>query len=73
MLQNLMVLCFFSVLDGKHSFSANLVQDIKIVSLNCNLLPRLIKNLNIQNSKPIFSQRALSSELLLKHWVIKIS
>ena len=31
----------FSVLDRKYSFSANLVQKIKMVSLRQNLVPRL--------------------------------
>ena len=38
----------FSVLDGKHSFWANLVQNIKIVSLSLNQVPGLIRIWRIQ-------------------------
>ena len=38
----------FSVFDWKYLFRANLVQKIKIVSLSCNLVPRLIRISRIQ-------------------------
>ena len=40
-MQNSMVVFTFSVLDRKHPFWANLVQKIKIVRLNLNLVPKL--------------------------------
>ena len=50
-----MVLLTFSVLDGKHPFYANLVRTIKLVSLSLSFVPRLIKNLNMQNSVVVFT------------------
>ena len=41
-MQNSLALLTFSVLDQKHPFWANVVQKTKIVSLNWNLVPRLI-------------------------------
>ena len=38
----------FSVLDREHTFRANLVQKIKIVSLSWNLVPRLIWTCTVQ-------------------------
>ena len=43
-----MALFTFSALDQKHSFWANLVQKIIIVSLSWNLVPRLIRICRIQ-------------------------
>ena len=42
-MQNLMVVFNFSVFDQKHSFWANLVQKIKIVSLSRKLVLRTIE------------------------------
>ena len=47
-MKNAMVLFTFSVLDRKHPFWANLVHKIKIVSLSCNVVPRLILICRIQ-------------------------
>ena len=47
-IQNSKVVFTFSVLNRKYTFWANLVQKIKIVSLNWNLVPRLIRIYNIQ-------------------------
>ena len=41
-MQNSMVVFSFSVLDGKQLFYANLVQNIKIISLSWNLVPAII-------------------------------
>ena len=54
-ISNSIVVLTFSVLDGKHPFYANLVRNIKIVSLNWNCLIRLIKNLNMQNPVVVFT------------------
>ena len=42
-MQNSLVVFIFSVLYGKHSFWADLVQKIKIVNLSWNLISRLIR------------------------------
>ena len=42
-MQNSMELFTFSVIHRKHSFWANLVQKIKIVSLSWNLVPNLMR------------------------------
>ena len=47
-MQNSMVVFTFSVFDWKYTFSAYLVQKIKIVSLSWNLVPRLILTYRIQ-------------------------
>ena len=54
-IRNSIVVLTFSVLDGKHHFYANLVRNIKIVSLNWNCLIRLIKNLNMQSPVVVFT------------------
>ena len=41
-MQNSMVVFSFSVLEGKQLFCANLVQNIKIISLSWNLVPAII-------------------------------
>ena len=46
---------YFSVLDEKNSFWANLVQKIKVVSLSWNLVPRLIWICGIQWWCSLFS------------------
>ena len=50
-----MVVFAFCVLEEKHAFLANLVQNIKIVSSNWNLFPRLTNNLNMQNSMVVLT------------------
>ena len=47
-MQNLMVMLAFSAFDQKYCFWANLVQKIKIVTLNWNLVLRLISICRIQ-------------------------
>ena len=42
-MQNSVVVFTFAVLDQKYSFWENLVQNIKIANLSCNLVPRLIR------------------------------
>ena len=42
-MMNSIVMFTFSVLDRKYPFWPNLVQNIKIVSLSLNLVPRLIR------------------------------
>ena len=57
-----MVVFTFCILDGKQRFCASLVQNIKNVSLNWNLLPRLINNLNMQNSLLVFTFSVLDQK-----------
>ena len=47
-MQNSVVVFTFAVLDQKYSFWENLVQNIKIANLSCNLVPRLIRICSIQ-------------------------
>ena len=47
-MQNSMMMLTSSVFNWKYSFWANLVQTFKIVSLNLNLVPRLIQVCRIQ-------------------------
>ena len=47
-MQNFMALFIFSALDGKHLFFANLVQNIRSLSLSWNYAPRLIRICRIQ-------------------------
>ena len=49
-MQNSMVVFPFSVLDQKHTFKADLVQKIKIVSLSWNLVPTTIHKIFETNS-----------------------
>ena len=51
-MQNSMALCTFSASDGKNPFWANLVQKIKIVNLNRNLV---LTNSNMKNSMVLFT------------------
>ena len=51
---NSMVVFTFSVLDQRNSFLGNLVQKIKIVSLNWNLVLRLIRIWGIQGWCSLF-------------------
>ena len=54
-MQNPMLVFTFSVLSGNYPFMANLVKNIKIVSLSGNFVPRLIANLNMWNSIVVFT------------------
>ena len=47
-MQNAMTVFTFSILDGKHSFWAHLVQKLEIVSVSWNLVPRLIRICRIE-------------------------
>ena len=68
-MQNSMVVFTFSVSDRKHPFWANLVQKIKIASLGCNLVPRLVQICRIQWWRSLFLFQAgntLSGQIWFK-------
>ena len=67
-----MLVFSFLVLDGKRPFEANLVQNIKLVSWSLDLVPRLIKYLNIQNSVVVFTCFRLQT-LFLANLVQKLN
>ena len=60
-MQNSVVLFTFSYSDWKYSFSVNLVQKIKTVSLSWNSVPRLIRICRIQWCCPLFRFRPETS------------
>ena len=67
-----MLVFSFLVLDGKRPIEANLVQNIKLVSWSLDLVPRLIKYLNIQNSVVVFTCFRLQT-LFLANLVQKLN
>ena len=68
-MQNSMLMFTLSTLDRKYHFLENLVQEIKIVSLSWNLIPRLIRICRIQRWCSFFlfqTENILSKEICSK-------
>ena len=53
-MQNSMVVFTFPVLDQKNLFSESSIQKIKIVSLNCILVPKLIRISEVNGGVHVF-------------------
>ena len=62
-----MALFTFSTLDQKHTFGANLIQKIKMISLSSNLLPRLIRICRVQWCSLLFQ----CSFFLMVHFILQ--